>query len=278
MCIKTIWIRKYQQEVPCGKCYECVKRRRNDWYVRCVIQSRKSRYTYFGLLTYAEVGQDLVKRDVQLFLKRLRSYGYVFSYLIVGEHGEKNDRPHWHCLFFTDSGMRYAHISKAWRGGYETDGDRNKAGWIRFEPIRSFRSIRYTVKYLYKYDGVDPRFELMASKNPAIGSSFLVNQAFFLTRRSAEFTLDGQKIAMPRYYKRKIFGDYDDIKEEVNAALAVKVAEIAENELSLARSKYPELSDDELIFVIRNNKYEYGESVRKSESRSRRLRKAQFCT
>jgi len=166
MCIQTIWVRKHQQEVPCGKCFECIKRRRNDWYVRCVIQARESRFTYFGLLTYAEVGQVLVKRDVQLFLKRLRSYGYNFRYLIVGEHGEKNDRPHWHCLFFSDTAISYRSIASAWRGGYDNDEGKNKAGWIRFEPIRSFRSIRYTVKYLYKYDGVDPRFELMVSKIP----------------------------------------------------------------------------------------------------------------
>jgi len=156
MCIQTIYIRKYQQEVPCGKCYECVKRRRNDWYIRCLIQSMDSNHTYFGLLTYAEVGQKLEKRDVQLFLKRLRSYGVKLSYLIAGEHGEQKDRPHWHCLFFSNEPINFAYIAKAWRGGYETDEGRNKAGWIRFEPIRSNKSIRYTVKYLYKYDGKDP--------------------------------------------------------------------------------------------------------------------------
>lgn len=277
MCIQTIWIRKYQQEVPCGKCFECVKRRRNDWYVRCLIQSRVSRYTYFGLLTYAEVGMTLVKRDVQLFLKRLRSYGYKFSYLIAGEHGEKKDRPHWHCLFFTDAVMSYKDISKAWHGGYSSDVGRNKAGWIRFEPIRSARSIRYTVKYLYKYDGLDPRFELMISKNPAIGKAFLVNHKHFLEKRSVEFTLDGRRMAMPRYYKRKFFDDYEDIKEEVNSALAAKVAELAESELQALRIEHPGLMDAELKIIIRNNKYEYGESIRKIEKSSRRFRSTVVC-
>lgn len=178
MCIKPIWIRKHQQEVPCGRCYECVKRRRNDWYVRCLIESQHRKFTYFGLLTYAEVGRSLEKRDIQLFLKRLRSYGYTFSYLIAGEHGEKRDRPHWHCLFFADSAIGYGHIAQAWRGGYAREGQ-NISGWIRFEPIRSARSIRYTVKYIYKYAGSDPRFVLMVSKNPAIGKIFLNKQVFF---------------------------------------------------------------------------------------------------
>lgn len=269
MCISTIWIRKYQQEVPCGRCYECVKRRRNDWYIRCLIESRDRKYTYFGLLTYAEVGQSLEKQDVQLFLKRLRSYGYKFKYLIAGEHGEQKDRPHWHCLFFSDEMINYRLVAKAWRGGYKTK-DKNIMGWIRFEPIRSARSIRYTVKYLYKYDGVDPRFKLMVSKNPAIGKSFLRYQVLFLTKRSATFTMDGRFMAMPRYYKRKIFDDYPDIKEEVNSVLAAKVAELAEREMQVAKALNPEAT----LKSIRQSKEKYNEQIRKSEKSSRHIRKA----
>lgn len=157
MCIQTIWLRKVQQEVPCGRCYECVKRRRNDWYIRCLIESRKSRFVYFGLLTYKDVGQKLEKRDVQLFLKRLRSYSYKMRYLIVGEHGELRGRPHWHFLFFSEEEIAYAAVSKAWRGGYEKN-QVNKSGWISMSKVKSTRALRYVVKYLYKYDGKDPPF------------------------------------------------------------------------------------------------------------------------
>lgn len=272
MCIQTIWIRKYQQEVPCGRCFECVKRRRNDWYIRCLIQSRVSRYTYFGLLTYAQVDMKLNKKDVQLFLKRLRAYGYTFSYLIAGEHGEKKDRPHWHCLFFSDEVLSYRRIAQAWRGGYDKDEGRNKAGWVRFEPIRTTASIRYTVKYIYKYDGIDPRFVLMVSKNPAIGKAFLKYQAYFLGKKSADFTVDGRPVAMPRYYKRKIFGDYDDIKQEVNDALAVKVAEAAQRELVIARSLNPQMSDYELRIFIKQSKEKVNEEFRRNEKGRRRPR------
>lgn len=262
VCIQTIYIRKTQQEVPCGKCYECVKRRRNDWYIRCLIESRSRRYTYFGLLTYAEVGRNLEKRDIQLFLKRLRIKGYKFSYLIAGEHGKKTDRPHWHCLFFADSPIAFSDIASAWRGGY-VQNRVNIAGWIRFEPIRSARSIRYTVKYLYKYDGVDPRFELMISKNPAIGKGFVTNNhKYFLERKSVEFTIDGRKTAMPRYYKRKFFDDYPDIKEEVNSALAAKVAEIAHKELLHAVSLYPNKTLYEIQKLVKHSKENYNEQRR----------------
>jgi len=273
MCISTIWIRKHQQEVPCGRCYECVKRRRNDWYIRCAIQSYNSRYTYFGLLTYAEVGMSLEKRDIQLFLKRLRAYGYKFSYLIAGEHGEKKDRPHWHCLFFSEIPLPFAHIAKAWRGGYHNDPNCNKAGWVNFSPIRSLKSVRYTVKYLYKYDGNDPRFVLMMSKNPAIGHSYLKQQSLFLSQRISKITFNGAHMALPRYYKRKFFDDYPDIKEEVNSKLADKVRELADSEIKMAAVLHPNANLTELENIIKNQKLERNEYFRRFEKISRHIRK-----
>lgn len=264
MCIKTIYLEKRGIDVPCGRCYECVKRRRNDWYIRCLLESRHRRYTYFGLLTYKEVGSSLEKRDVQLFLKRLRSYGYQLSYLIAGEYGELRKRPHWHCLFFSDERINFSHISKAWTGGYEGSSS-NVSGWIRFEPIRTARSIRYTVKYLYKYDGTCSKFELMMSKNPAIGHSFLKNHRFFLERESATFSIDGRVTAMPRYFKRKFFDDYPDIKQKVNDALAAKVVEIASTELMIACSLYPQKSVQEVKELIDYNKFQWNEQVRNAE-------------
>lgn len=271
MCISTIWVRRKMDksdqlgrvEVPCGRCFECVKRRRNDWYVRCLIESGYRKFTYFGLLTYAEVGQKLQKRDVQLFLKRLRSYGYDFRYLIVGEYGEEKGRPHWHCLFFTDLPIAFNRIAQAWRGGFGKV--ENVAGWIRFEPIRSARSIRYTVKYMYKYVGQDARFEMMVSKNPAIGKGFLNRQVLFLEKKSVDFSINGRLTAMPRYYKRKIFDDYPDIKDEVNAGLAAKVAEMAARELDVGRSLYPNLTDKEILKKIKQSKYEFNEQFQRGK-------------
>jgi len=260
MCIRPIYLEKRGIDVPCGKCFQCVKRRRNDWYIRCLLESQHRRFTYFGLLTYAEVGQVLVKRDIQLFLKRLRIKGYKFSYLIAGEYGDKALRPHWHCLFFADSQIPFADISKSWRGGYENeDLPRNKAGWIRFEPIRSARSIRYTVKYLYKYDGTNNDFELMISKNPAIGHSFLSNVKYFLENETASFSVNGRKTAMPRYFKRQIFDPYPEIKQRVNDALAAKVAELSSKEFAVYRSLYPSLNDEDLRLLIDYKNYEINE-------------------
>lgn len=272
MCISTIWVAREMTrsdqlgrvEVPCGKCYECVKRRRNDWYIRCLIESRNRKFTYFGLLTYAEVNSKLKKRDIQLFLKRLRSYEIDLRYFIVGEYGDEKGRPHWHCLFFSDKPIPFNLIAKAWRGGYSQEGG-NISGWIRFEPIKSPRSIRYTVKYMYKYVGNDQKFEFLVSKNPAIGKSFLNKQILFLTKKSVDFTVDGRKVAMPRYYKRKFFDDYPDIKDEINEKLAAKVAEINSRELEIGRSLYPNMTDRQVLKKIKLSKHEHNEQFQRGK-------------
>lgn len=249
MCFKTIWLRKRQLEVPCGRCYQCVKRRRNDWYFRCRVESMVNKYTYFGLLTYAETDMTLNVRDIQLFIKRLRHKAKL-KYLIAGEYGDQKNRPHWHCIFFSPEKINYNDIKNAWKGGYENDDNKNKAGWIRFELIRSTASLRYVVKYLYKYDGTDKKFELLMSKNPTIGHSFLNNQSYFLETKKTSVTLDNRITVIPRYYKRKFFDDYDDIKDEINSKLADKVAELKQKELYELHLLNPNCSLPELENIL----------------------------
>lgn len=254
MCIAPIWVRKVHGEVPCGKCYECVKRRRNDWYIRCRIESMNRPYVYFTTLTYSQVDDVLRKRDIQLFLKRLRSYGIRTSYLIVGEYGERKGRPHWHALFFADVEIDVKLLIKAWQGGKECEP--NTAGFVKHEKIRSKKSIRYIIKYLYKYVGTDPKFELLVSKNPAIGKSFLGSQVLYLTYRKTNITVDGRTTVLPRYYKRKFYDDYPEIKEEINSELAAKVAENTERELNELAALYPELAQWKLKKLLKELKHE----------------------
>lgn len=62
-------------------------------------------------------------RDLDLFLKRLRSYypDEKFRYYAVSEYGPTSFRPHWHLLLFSDS-VRFSqtvceNVSKAWSYG-----------------------------------------------------------------------------------------------------------------------------------------------------------------
>lgn len=71
-----------------------------------MLESTQHVRSHFITLTYAEehlpVGGSLVPRDVQLFLKRLRSAiaPARVRYYLVGEYGEKTWRPHYHVALF----------------------------------------------------------------------------------------------------------------------------------------------------------------------------------
>lgn len=94
-------------QVRCGQCIGCRIDKRDGWAVRCYLESKMHAENCFATLTYDEehypMHGSLVYRDAQLFLKRTRKALGPFRFFIVGEYGERLQRPHWHILFF---GMR----------------------------------------------------------------------------------------------------------------------------------------------------------------------------
>lgn len=105
--------------VPCGHCPECNAKRSKalqfrmyQEYISCLADGG---FCLWQTLTYSERTIHKVngfplfsKRDIQLFLKRLRKKlhdnGYNsdgnLKYVVVGEYGEKKGRPHYHAAFF----------------------------------------------------------------------------------------------------------------------------------------------------------------------------------
>lgn len=69
----------------------------------------------------------LSKRDIQLFIKRLRKYALDYDgnarlrYFITGEYGPQTFRPHYHCLFFLDSPLLSKNfeecLNRSWEHG-----------------------------------------------------------------------------------------------------------------------------------------------------------------
>lgn len=95
---------------PCGKCLYCLEKRRVPWTVRLTHERRFwSRFgitTYFVTLTYDELNlpkDGVSKRDIQLFLKRLRKYyasleSNPLKYFCVSEYGPTTHRAHYHLI------------------------------------------------------------------------------------------------------------------------------------------------------------------------------------
>lgn len=107
----------------CGSCPECLRKRANVWALRAVYESREHAFNCMITLTYDSYIYDshgrvigervsdfsVCKRDIQLFIKRLRKWYSSVSdekikYLACAEYGKRTHRAHYHCLLF---GVRF---------------------------------------------------------------------------------------------------------------------------------------------------------------------------
>lgn len=93
------------QQIPCGQCMGCKLEKARQWAVRLMHEKKMHESSVFLTLTYDDAhvpkGYTLVKRDLQLFLKRLRKIkGSGLKFFACGEYGETTLRPHYHVILF----------------------------------------------------------------------------------------------------------------------------------------------------------------------------------
>lgn len=183
--------------VPCGKCAACKTNYRDSWSYRLQQESKYNNGSQvFVTLTY-ESNPRLDKKDIQLFLKRLRKAisPTKLRYFIVGELGSHTQREHYHGLFFFDCyGDFQSKILKSWSHGFISLGKVNPA------------TIHYTTKYMIDFEN-DTKFVMM-SRNPGIGEKFVSNENVVKSYRANPRTFCSSsryKVSMPRYYKDKLF-------------------------------------------------------------------------
>lgn len=102
--------------IPCGQCIGCRLDYSRAWADRMMLELDHSKVAFFLTLTYNDdfvhpsmfnddgfpVSFTLNKRDVQLFMKRLRSYfpDKEIRYFLAGEYGDRTHRPHYHAIIF----------------------------------------------------------------------------------------------------------------------------------------------------------------------------------
>lgn len=114
MC-SAIWTHPAYGPVKCGQCMECRLAYSREWAIRMSHEMHMHDRYCFLTLTYDDLNLprygQLVKRDLQLFFKRLRKSFGPFRYVACGEYGELHRRPHFHValygLDFTSDRIEY---------------------------------------------------------------------------------------------------------------------------------------------------------------------------
>lgn len=105
--------------IPCGKCIGCRLEYSRQWANRCMLELQYHESAYFVTLTYndyhvpisyypdpatgeAMPSMTLCKRDLQLFMKRLRDRfkDQRIRFFGCGEYGPSTQRPHYHLILF----------------------------------------------------------------------------------------------------------------------------------------------------------------------------------
>lgn len=269
ICIKNPKTGKYG-DVPCNRCWPCLQRRADAWAVRIMEERKRATTAEFVTLTYddAHVPIDpetmnltLDKKAIPAYIKRLRKLHEKITfegkqpikYYAVGEYGDDLDRPHYHLILFN---ALKDFIPLAW------SLDKTMFGMVHIgDKGVTAGGARYLAQYLMTgqdepYEIIDGEkkyfrqrpFSLM-SKN--LGSNYITKAMIkwhlqptgkttnsegkeIATRNRYYIIQDGYKIAMPRYYRDKIF---PKIYREIDVPLITEKAEMDEYKKQPDQSK-----------------------------------------
>jgi len=230
--------------LPCGRCPPCKKRRVDGWVFRLLQEDKVSSSAHFVTLTYdpAHVPiskngfMTLDKTEFPRFMKRLRKLtDSKMKYYACGEYGSTNKRPHYHAIIFNcpDDELFF----EAWK----LDG--SHFGEVYVGNVTG-NSVAYVMKYIDKakneaglfpgwspFVGRDDRVKEFALMSKGMGKSYLTDRikAYHNADLSRNYlTVDGGfKIAMPRYYRDRVF---DEDTRAAMGSLAQVAANEAENE------------------------------------------------
>ena len=168
-------------QVRCNHCHLCRKRRVSQWSYRCIAEQRASSgLNYFLTLTYNNdhyPSSGLYKRDIQLFMKRLRrnierklDKPVNLRYICCGEYGKNTKRGHYHLNIFNIP-KEFANnpysmlkaIERNWSiptGKYNSDGSPivEPLGFAYCLPLTK-GGIEYILKYMLKPQTFQDGFE-----------------------------------------------------------------------------------------------------------------------
>lgn len=152
--------------VPCGKCPDCLAAKKSDWQARSLAEWLRVKSVggccYMYTLTYSDENIPILngvktfsRRDVQLFLKRLRKalslkYGTykLLKYIVTSEYGGNTRRPHYHVLLYFNIAISWSDVrsfvADAWRLGFVAPSSQNHG------LVNNAAALLYAMKYITK--------------------------------------------------------------------------------------------------------------------------------
>lgn len=213
--------------VGCGKCMECKRQKAREWTVRLIEEVNNTTNGKFVTMTFSDEaiiklekavieenptlkGYDLdnaiATQGVRWFLERWRKeYKTSVRHWLVTELGQKRtERIHIHGILWTD--VNKPTVEKIWQYGNVNKRDKN---WEK--NYVSERTVNYIVKYISKADEKHKYYNPKVLTSKGIGMHYINrpdhkrNKFKGKDTRETYTTRQGIKLALPKYYRNKIY-------------------------------------------------------------------------
>ena len=229
---------------PCGKCAPCLQRKQQEWAFRLNYEDKDAITSYFYTITYHDLFlvtdikshvPTLVKEHAKEYIEKLKianlqevmkdlnctwrkaqqyEKANPFKYFIVGEYGSQLGRPHYHA-YIKNIHPRLANDPvRNWEKGEVLAVPSNPA------------TIAYLTKYLTKPEEEKTKtlsvLREFSLKSKGLGSKYIQeNKDYHKNHKTAMTKFQGRDSMIPRYFKDKIFSDYEKriVKDRAELAL-----------------------------------------------------------
>lgn len=211
--------------IGCGKCMECKKQEAGRWKVRLMEDIKENKNGIFITLTFSnqsikelcrheqvkglegyELDNGIATIAIRLFLERWRKkFGKSLRHWLVTELGHNGtENIHVHGIVWTD--QKLEELRSIWNYGFIwPTKDAEKHNYV------NSITINYITKYITKTDIKHKYFKPKVLTSPGIGSAYTEKPQSKSNAFNGIDTLDtyrtdsGFKIALPIYYKNKIY-------------------------------------------------------------------------
>lgn len=282
VAVMTPYVSRYARKVvreyitvPCGQCVGCRLAYSRMWADRCVAEATQHDSNYFVTLTYdndnipyneyvdddgvIKQSMTLKKRDIQLFMKRLRkAHGKrKIRFFAAGEYGSKTARPHYHLILFglfledlrlyrkTELGFNLYNsnwLSEIWPYGHVVIAD------------VTWETCAYTARYILKkqtgdaakvYEEYNMQQEFTTmSRKPGIARDFYEkNKQDYLLNREVNISTPkgGRKISNIKYFDKLLEVDYPIEREEQKELIKQQCEIVKQKKLENTTLSYLEM-------------------------------------
>lgn len=221
-------INGFQMLRPCGQCLACRLNYAKTWSIRAQYEAMCWPHNVFATFTYSPEclpeDRSVHVDEAQKLLKRIRKHSSsdLIRYMISGEYGDLNFRPHYHALLFNVDKFNdplFYNLSydrkckgywcecKAWDKGFVFLGDVNvdTANYVAKYVVK--KQVGKNAEDYYSSRGIDREFMRCStgSRKDGLGGLGLCYYRQHAERfKSLGYCeIKGQKFAIPRYFTEK---------------------------------------------------------------------------